>query len=217
MDELLLPIFPLELVLLPEEILPLHIFEERYKLMIGECLAARESKTGQQEFGVVFARGNEIETVGCCARILNVIRKYNDGRMDIATVGGRRFEILYTDEKRPYLRGGIALFDDDPGVDTASDASAAKAIDLFRNALQRLRKSTEIPVHLPPPYRHLSFRMGASLPLKPGFKQRLLSIHRESERLDLLIATMKTMVTQLDFVEKARKKSGGNGHALGNA
>ena len=217
MDELLLPLFPLELVLLPEELLPLHIFEERYKEMIGECLAARESRSGQQEFGVVFAHGEEMETVGCCARIVNVTRKYSDGRMDIVTVGTRRFEILYTNEKQSFLRGGISLFDDDPGADAPSDSDAAMAIDLFRSALQRLRKAKDIPVHLPKPYRHLSFRIAASLPLDPAAKQRLLSSNNEVERLEDLIGTMRSMVQQLDFVEKTKEKARGNGHSLGNA
>jgi Lon protease-like protein len=90
MEQSLLPLFPLEVVLLPEEPLPLHIFEERYKEMIGECLKAKASGGGQQEFGVVLAKGQEIYDVGCTARIVNLTRQYADGRMDILTVGKRR-------------------------------------------------------------------------------------------------------------------------------
>src|SRR5690242_2999209 len=99
MEELLLPLFPLNMVLLPEEPLPLHIFEKRYKKLIGDCLLAKAQGTGQQEFGVVFARDADIQPVGCAARIVNVTRKYADGRMDIFTVGTQRFEILVTNQE----------------------------------------------------------------------------------------------------------------------
>jgi len=85
MRDILLPLFPLELVLLPEEPLPLHIFEERYREMIGECLRAKTSGFGRQDFGVVLAKGQAISNVGCSAQIVTVTRKYDDGRMDILT------------------------------------------------------------------------------------------------------------------------------------
>ena len=71
MEEILLPLFPLELVLLPEEPLPLHIFEDRYREMIGECLRAKTSGFGRQDFGVVLAKGQEISNVGCTAQIVS--------------------------------------------------------------------------------------------------------------------------------------------------
>ena len=116
MEDLLLPLFPLEIVVLPEEPLPLHIFEERYKQMINDCLRAKAENFGQQEFGVVLAKKEEMETVGCTTRIINVTRKYADGRMDIFTVGGRRFEVLVSnpnDTATPYLRAGVEYFDDE--------------------------------------------------------------------------------------------------------
>jgi len=120
MDKLLLPLFPLEAVLLPEEPLPLHIFEERYKDMIGECLKAKEEGAEQTDFGVVLIKGDEMCSVGCSARIVNITRKYADGRMDIFTVGVRRFEVLYTNRDRSVLRGGAEFFDDD-GADTPAE------------------------------------------------------------------------------------------------
>ncbi len=212
MDELLLPLFPLEVVLLPEEPLPLHIFEERYKEMIGDCLRARDEGTGQQEFGVVLAQNNEMRTAGCSARIVNVTRKYPDGRMDIFTVGTRRFEILYTNEERSFLRGGVEPFDDDEGSDTPSEADAARAVELFREIMQRLHKSPDIPIHLPKPYRHLSFRIAAALPLDLAFKQRLLVGRNESERLHETVKVIESLIPQFDRVQKLRAKAGGNGH-----
>jgi ATP-dependent Lon protease len=211
MDDLLLPLFPLEAVLLPEEPLSLHIFEERYKLMVRECLKAKSTGTGQQEFGVILAREQEVQTVGCSARIINLTRKYPDGRMDIFTVGSRRFEVLYTNEEKAYVRGGAEFFDDDPDADLPDEDEAQDAIELFRQAVQRIRKSPDVPIHLPRPYRHLSFRIAASLPLELDFKQQLLSLRNEPERLRRVTRAIGHLITQSDFVQKARSKAGGNG------
>ncbi len=213
MDNLLLPLFPLEIVLLPEEPLPLHIFEERYKEMIGECLRAKEEHKGQQEFGVVLARENEMHTTGCSARVVNVTRKYEDGRLDIFTVGVRRFEILYTDEEKPFLRAGVEFFDDDADAEVPADPDAERAIELFRQMMKRLRKTSDIPVHFPRPYKHLSFRIAAALPLDLDFKFQLLTLRNEIERLRRTIQALERMIPQLDRVERARAKAGGNGHA----
>jgi Lon protease-like protein len=212
MEEYLLPLFPLEVVLLPEELLPLHIFEERYKQMIGECLEAKTVGSIQQEFGVVHVKDQALSPVGCTARIVNVTRKYTSGRMDILTVGKRRFEILLTNEEMAYLRAAVDFFDDDEGSETAGEAEALRAIELFRGIKQRLHKSAEMPIHLPPPYKYLSFRIAASLPLDLEFKRQLLSIRNETERLGRVIRVIELMTSQLDLLEKARAKSGGNGN-----
>jgi Lon protease-like protein len=212
MDNLLLPIFPLEVVLLPEEPLPLHIFEERYKEMIRECLRAKEESAGQQEFGVVLARENEVRTTGCTARIVNVTRKYPDGRLDIFTVGVRRFEILYTNQERPFLRAGVEFFEDEKGTDTPAEADAARAIELFREIMQRLHKTPDMPIHLPRPYKHLSFRIAAPLPLDLDFKQRLLTLRNEPERLAETVRVIEMLIPQLEKIQRARAKAGGNGH-----
>jgi len=210
MDETFLPLFPLELVLLPEQPLPLHIFEERYREMIGECLKAKSSGSGRQEFGVVLAKGEAISNVGCSAQIVSLTRKYDDGRMDILTVGKRRFEILLTNEEKPYLRGSVEFFDDE-GPNTPGEAEAENAIALFREVMRRFHQASEMPIHLPQPYRHLSFRLAAPLPLDLDFKQRLLSLRNEPERLQQVVHAMDQLIRQMEVVQEARKKAGGNG------
>lgn len=211
MDDLLLPLFPLDIVLLPEEPLPLHIFEERYKLMIGECLKAKSLGSGQPEFGILLARGEEMQTVGCTARIINVTRTYADGRMDIFTVGHRRFEVLYTSEEKTYLRGGVEFFEDDPDSKLPDEDEAQRAIELFRQAVHRLHKSTDVPIHIPRPYRHLSFRIAAPLPLDLDFKQQILGLRNEIERLRRVTQMIGHLIAHLDLVQRARAKAGGNG------
>jgi len=211
MDNELLPLFPLEVVLLPEEPLPLHIFEERYKTMIGECLQAKATGKGQQEFGVVRLKEQTLSAVGCTARIVNMTRQYEDGRMDILTVGKRRFEILLTNDERPYLRGAVDYFDDD-GPDAPGDEAAEAAIACFREAMRRLRQAAEMPIHLPRPYRYLSFRLASALPLELEFKQQLLTLRNEPERLSLVQRAIEILIHQIDHVQAAQKRAGGNGH-----
>ena len=212
MDSELLALFPLEVVLLPEEPLPLHIFEDRYKTLIGECLQAKASGQGQQEFGVVRLQGRGLSPVGCTARIVNLTRQYDDGRMDILTVGKRRFELLLTNEERPYLRGGVDYFNDE-GADTPGDDAAELAITHFRETMQKLRQDAAMPIHMPRPYRYLSFRIAAALPLDLDFKQQLLVLRNEADRLNLVERTLDMLTRQLDQVQQAQKKAGGNGHA----
>ena len=92
---------------MPHIPLPLHIFEERYKLMIGECLAE------DKEFGIVYYNATDIQTAGCTAKILKVIKRYDDGRLDILTHGQRRFLIKEIYDNKAYLEARITYFDDD--------------------------------------------------------------------------------------------------------
>jgi Lon protease-like protein len=210
MMEILLPLFPLEVVLLPEEPLPLHIFEERYKQMVGECLEAKASGSGQQEFGVVLAQGKAMRRVGCSARIVNLTHKYEDGRMDILTVGKRRFEVLLTNEEKVYLRAAVEFFEDE-GPDTPGETEAAHAIEGFREAMRKLRAASEMPIHLTRPYRYLSFRLAAPLPLDLEFKQQLLTMRNEPERLRFVVRAIEAVLAQFETIKKARRKAGGDG------
>ncbi len=105
--EITIPLFPLGLVLLPEMVLPLHIFEERYKKMIGQCLDQN------QEFGIVYFDGTRIQEAGCTARILRVLKRYDDGRMDIVTKGEKRFRIMNVSDTEAYLQARIVYFSDE--------------------------------------------------------------------------------------------------------
>ncbi len=212
MAELLLPLFPLEVVLLPEESLPLHIFEERYKQMVGECLAAAAGRFRQQEFGVVLAKDGRISETGCAARIVKVTRKYPDGRMDILIIGTRRFEILLTNEEKSYLRGTVDFFDDDFGADEAPPQEVEEAIGKFGEIMKRLKKPPEIPFQGLGPSKRLSFQLAAALPLGLDFKQSLLVMRNEAERLRLVVRFMEPLLSRLEYEEKARATAGGNGN-----
>ncbi|MBM3775469.1 MAG: hypothetical protein FJW37_09940 [Acidobacteria bacterium] len=107
MQPALLPLFPLQSVVFPRVWLPLHIFEERYKQMVGQAIENRS------EFGIVLAKEEGIANAGCTVMVEKVMKKYPDGRMDIVARGSRRFELLSLDDEEAWLRGEVEFFDDD--------------------------------------------------------------------------------------------------------
>jgi ATP-dependent Lon protease len=211
MDDLLLPLFPLEIVLLPHEMLPLHIFEERYKDLVRHCLEGHDESDSRDDFGVVLVRNDKVERVGCTAHILNVTRKYDDGPLDIITAGQRRFEILFTNDERTYLRGGVEFFDDDSSAAPASPSLKERSMELFHRAVARLNRDQELPDGFPRTELSLSFQLAASLPLDLTLRQQLIEKRSESERLRVLNRGIERLIRQVDRTEKARSKAGGNG------
>jgi len=200
----LLPIFPLELVLFPETSLPLHIFEPRYKEMIGECLVRKEP------FGVVRAVEKGLAEVGCTAEILEVTKKYDDGRLDILTEGRRRFEVEQIDQDRAFLRAAVHYFDDTPAA--AAPGDIARAAELQKELMALA--GAEDPFHLETDHPQLSFQLAAALPLDLDFKQTLLGMRSEPERLTSVIEYYQALLPRMRRAVKARKTSGGNGHAI---
>jgi Lon protease-like protein len=210
MEHHLLPLFPLEVVLFPDESLPLHIFEERYRQMIGECLESAKLSPARGEFGVICAREGKLESVGCTARIIEVIRRHDDGRLDILTRGYRRFEILMTNDEKPYLRGAVTYFEDNDS-EPPSIAETKRARSLLQEIMKRL-PSTASPADLPPDCPQPSFHIAAAVPLGLEFKQQVLALRGERERIRLLAGLMAKLIPALDRRERARSKASGNGH-----
>jgi Lon protease-like protein len=210
MENHLLPLFPLHVVLFPDESLPLHIFEERYKQMIGECLESAKLSPEDGEFGVICAREGKLESAGCTARIKDVIRRYDDGRLDILTRGHRRFEIGTIDNERPYLQGAVTFFEDDD-FEPLPEAETERGLSLFRELLKRLPSATS-PAEVRSHTGQISFRMAAALPIGLEFKQQLLALRSELGRMRLLADLMTKLIPALDQRESARSKASGNGH-----
>lgn len=206
----LLPIFPLELVLLPGAILPLHIFEPRYREMIGECL------TQKREFGVVRVetrtetKEQRLADIGCTAQITSVAKTYDDGRLDILVRGSQRFEILRVDTSRAFLQADILNLHDESAPSTADDMTRAIALhgEILTLAGAQPESSATIQEGL------LSFHLASSLPLDLDFKQHLLETRSESERIHALIAFFESILPNLRRATQVRKKAGGNGHVI---
>lgn len=196
----LLPLFPLDLVLLPGVPLPLHIFEPRYKEMIAECLEQREP------FGIVRASDEGVASIGCTAEILSVTKKYDDGRMDILTCGVNRFEVLEVNEERSFLRAEIAVVPDEPG---------RPASELVEQAVRLHAEIAKLAGAEPPPVdsghpseaeaiENLSFLLAGSLPLDLDFKQSLLATLSEARRLEAVVEYLRAVLPGLRRAANAR-------------
>ena len=197
----LLPLFPLDVVLFPGTPLPLHIFEPRYKEMIGECLSQHRT------FGVVRVVEQGLAEVGCTAEITTVAKEYPDGRLDIVTEGRQRFEVVRLDQERSFLQAEVIMIDDEPGA--APQAETSRAVQLHSELLAIAGAKQDLS---PADPAALSFYLAGSLPLDLDFKQKLLSLRSEPERLSLLISYFETIIPNLRRATTARERAGGNGH-----
>jgi len=191
----LLPIFPLDLVLLPGVPLPLHIFEPRYKEMIGECLEQKKP------FGIVRASAEGVAGVGCTAEILSVTKKYDDGRMDILTRGVERFEVLEVNEDRSFLRAEISLVEDDDEPVHPADTLISEAVRLHAEIVKIAGADLSGPDEAA---RNLSFLLAGSLPLDLDFKQNLLSTLSETKRLEAVVNYLQAVLPGLRRAANAR-------------
>ena len=207
MSEWLLPLFPLQLVLFPRQEIPLHIFEERYKQMIGECLETKG------EFGIVLAHENAFEKTGCAATVVRVTQRYEDGRMDIVVRGSRRFEILLVNSEMPYLRGETEFFADVDAPPEAGDPIRARALELYFNLEKKLPVEPGAPAEAAVALSdaELSYQIISRLPVDLQFKQSLLALRSEEERLNRVIAYLEALIVRLEAALKARVGASGNG------
>jgi Lon protease-like protein len=199
------PLFPLGIVLLPSEVVPLHIFEERYKTMIRECL---DSDT---EFGIVWLSDDGLREVGCTARVTQVLAEMDDGRMNILVAGGRAFTLMRRIDDMAYPAGEVVMLDDD--VDADDDpATEAAELELASEAHERYADLVEQVTDERPSADDLedldAYGMAATIEFDAGSKQELLELRSERERLayvrDLFATTMKRIAQSEEAGELAR-------------
>lgn len=198
----LLPLFPLGVVLFPRTAVPLHIFEERYKEMIGESVA------DSSEFGIVLARENGVLNEGCAARVERVLKKYEDGRMDIVAVGTRRFQLQRLNDERNFLRGEVSFFDDAAGT-SESPGLRQKVTRGFQAMFAEQVREFPFEIDFEDP--QVSFQMGQLLP-EVGIKQQLLSMRSENERLSRLMEVFPAFAAQRRITEQIKQVAPRNGH-----
>ena len=202
MQQGLLPLFPLQVVLLPGSPLPLHIFEDRYKEMIGEVIR------DHIEFGVVLANDKGIVNTGCTATVEKVLHRYSDGRMDILAQGRRRFEIVLLNDERSFLRGSVEFFDDDESAPASPDIQK-RAIEGYR-ALRALAPD-EPAESLEQEARQLSFRLAQPVP-DVTFRQLLLATRSEAERLRQIAEFLPGYLTRQRRIQHLKEVVPRNGH-----
>lgn len=199
----LLPLFPLGVVLFPRTALPLHIFEERYKKMISHALE------GTREFGVVMAMEKGLAQTGCTARIDRVVKSYEDGRMDIACTGYRRFEIVELDEEESYLRAKVSFFDDEETA-KADEQQIRIAIRGYY-AMRSLADGEDVP-EADLNDDQLSFQLAQ--PIRELTVRQLLLISRsEKERIERLAEYLPQAAARQRKIEAFRAIVPRNGHA----
>ena len=202
--EATIPLFPLEVVLIPSMPLPLHIFEERYKLMIGECLEQKK------EFGVVYQKGSEMKKIGCTARIVQVLRRFDDGRLDIMTQGVNRFVIENIYEDKPYLQARVVYFDDER--EEGTDNLIAEGIKLLEQLDVMTGKKRDYRSLSRMDHKTISFVISYNDVFSMEEKQSFLEMTSTSERITKSMESLIIMVKKEKLSREINKIIGGNGN-----
>ena len=191
-------LFPLDVVLFPDVPLPLHIFEDRYREMVGECLDK------QLVFGVVRSQREGLAIAGCTAAITRVLRRYSDGRLDILCEGKQRFEIEQLSNERAFLQAEVDFFEDEPPDATREHRAECVAMHLEVLALTGAgRESYTFDLDRP-----LSFRLAWELPADLGFKQRLLISRSDEERMRMLCEFYEQVLPKLRMGSAGASRNG---------
>jgi Lon protease-like protein len=198
-----LPLFPLGIVLLPGEVVPLHIFEERYKTMIGECLDQ------DSDFGILWLSDDGLKQIGCTASVTQLLERMDDGRMNVLVQGGRPFKLVRKIEELAYPAGDVELLDDeDDGAvdpDVAADARARYADLVARVTDDRPAEQALTDLD--------AYGMAATIDFALDAKQSLLEIRSEQERMRAVAELFGTTMQKIDYVEKVREQARSNGKA----
>jgi Lon protease-like protein len=202
-DEVTLGLFPLGLTLLPGEVVPLHIFEERYKLLVQERLDGGE-------FGIVLVEDGTLRECGCAARVAELLEELDDGRLNILVEGGRRFRLLELrapdDPEAMYLSGLIGYYEDEE--QGAPEELRADVLAVFRKMLVLMDvESPSVPGGDGP----LSFRVAVAFDFGASLKQELLESLSEEQRLVTLLRVMEALLPQLKLRKDREEAIRGNG------
>lgn len=200
----LLPLFPLQLVVFPRTQVPLHIFEDRYKEMVGAAI--RENS----EFGIVLAKDGGIGNAGCTVGVDKVLTNYPDGRLDVVTSGRRRFEIVYINQEKEYLQAEVHFFEDEAGDEVPNDVRA-KAIRIYREfqASQTTGNAAAEPDSKDG--AELSFSIAQTVP-DLDLQSRLLRSRSELERLQQLTRFFEEQIPRAREIARMRHLAPTNGY-----
>ena len=194
------PLFPLGIVALPSELVPLHIFEERYKTMMSSCLES------ESEFGIVWSADEGVRQVGCAVEIAEVLERLEDGRMNILTRGTRPFRIVDEQDDLPYPAGTVEfLTDKDEKADAGTAESAHEAYnELVEQATDRTLEPDELEAMT-------AYQMAATVDFGLEAKQGLLDLRSENARLRLVARLFRAAIKRLAFIERAQERARSNG------
>jgi Lon protease-like protein len=195
MDEI--GLFPLGIVLLPTEVVPLHIFEERYKELIGECVEL------ERDFGLVYADEDGVRETGTRARVADVLEQFDDGRLNVLVEGGERFHVERLTRGRSFMTAEVEPVEDDWGE--PDEEAAERATEAFRALAAVAGSEAEVP---DAQSERLSFTVAARVEIAVEAKQELLELRSENARLErlreLLDATREGILAARRLAEHAK-------------
>jgi Lon protease-like protein len=199
----LLPIFPLQLVAFPGSAIPLHIFEERYREMVGEAEAQGT------EFGIVLAKDNGIVNAGCTVVVEKVLERYPDGRFDVVTRGKRRFVLLSIDREKAYLRGEVDYFDDDDWEPVTPELRA-KVLVVSKEVRAAHEEEDEAEGVPDPEHPLLSFQLARTV-RDLDFQNMILRSRSEADRLRQFVEFANEYVPKVQYAVRMKRVVPGNG------
>lgn len=199
------PLFPLGLVALPGEAVPLHIFEDRYRRMIARCLEGEEGSQARC-FGIVWLSDEELKEVGCEVEVERVLERMPDGRMNIVVRGRRPFRLLRRRDDEPWPAGDVEFLQDDAGEDDEDAAKGARALygELVQQATDRELSDEELS-------EMDAYQMAGTVEFAAEDKQELLELRSEAARMRLLSDLLRTALERLELLERAQARALSNG------
>ena len=194
------PLFPLQLVALPAELVPLHIFEERYKTMVEHCLEE------ESEFGIVWLSEDGLRPVGCACEIAEVLERLEDGRINLVARGTRAFRIESRQDDLPYPAATVEFLDDreEPPDEEAAEAARLAYAELVEEVTERRLSGEELAAMG-------AYDMAATVEFGLDAKQGLLDLRSENARMRLVARLMRAALRRLAYVEKAQARARSNG------
>ena len=194
------PLFTLGMVALPSELVPLHVFEDRYKAMVEHCLE------NESEFGIVWLADDGLRPIGCACEIAEVTERLSDGRLNIVARGTRPFRIESREDRHPYPAATVVFLEDGeavPDAEAAEDAHAA-----FAALVQEATDSEPDPEDI----ADLSaYEMASAVDFGPDAKQGLLDLRSETARLRLLARLLRAALRRMDFIDASQERARSNG------
>jgi Lon protease-like protein len=199
------PLFPLGMVALPTESVPLHIFEDRYRRMIERCLAA-DPGSSECQFGIIWLSDQELKPVGCVCEIERVLERMEDGRMNILALGTRPFRLLERQDELPYPAGNVEFLED--VEELADDQAAGDARALYHDLVERATDRSLTAEELD---EMDAYRMAATVEFELDAKQELLELRSENARLHTLTLLLRAAIKRLELVERAGERARSNG------
>jgi Lon protease-like protein len=194
------PLFPLGIVALPGELIPLHIFEDRYKTMMNECM--REEK----EFGIVWLADDGLRENGCACAIDRVLEQMEDGRMNLLTRGTRPFRVVERQSHLAYPAGVIEFLED--REETVDPELFQGAREAYADLVKRATDNDPDPAELADMD---AYGMAATVDFGPDAKQGLLDLRSENARLRLVTRLFHAAIERLDLIDRAQERARSNG------